>query len=157
METEATYEMTVDLNVLNHLGISLYSNTPAVLAEAVANAWDADAETVEVEISDDYATIKISDDGHGMSRADINAKFLTVGYQRREQGGSVTQKHRRAVMGRKGIGKLSLRGHDLRPVENVKDSRLLSTCVDALGSPEQSRLDRIVGADRSPCGGCGAL
>ena len=108
METEATYEMTVDLNVLNHLGISLYSNTPAVLAEAVANAWDADAETVEVEISDDSATIKISDDGHGMSQTDINAKFLKVGYQRREQGGSVTQKHRRAVMGRKGIGKLSL-------------------------------------------------
>lgn len=108
MQNEATYEMHVDLNVLNHLGISLYSNTPAVLAEAVANAWDADAETVELEISDDCATIKISDDGHGMSQTDINARFLKVGYQRREQGGSVTQKHRRAVMGRKGIGKLSL-------------------------------------------------
>lgn len=108
MRTEATYEMSVDLNVLNHLGMSLYSNTPAVLAEAVANAWDADAETVEVEISDDYATIKISDDGHGMSPTDINEKFLKVGYQRREQGGSITPKHRRAVMGRKGIGNLSL-------------------------------------------------
>lgn len=108
MRPETMYEMTVDLNVLNHLGISLYSNTPAVLAEAVANAWDADAETVEVEFSDDLTTIKILDDGHGMSQGDINAKFLKVGYRRREQGASVTPKHRRDVMGRKGIGKLSL-------------------------------------------------
>jgi hypothetical protein len=38
-----TFEMTVDLNVLDHLGINLYSNIAAVLTEAVANAWDADA------------------------------------------------------------------------------------------------------------------
>ena len=40
------YEMTVDLNVIEHLGINLYSNIAAVLSEAVANAWDADAEHV---------------------------------------------------------------------------------------------------------------
>lgn len=33
------YKMTVDLNVLDHLGISLYSNIAAVLTEAVANVW----------------------------------------------------------------------------------------------------------------------
>ena len=31
------YKMTVDLNVLNHLGINLYSNITAVLTEAVTN------------------------------------------------------------------------------------------------------------------------
>ena len=35
--------MTISRNVLNHLGLNLYSNTPAVLAEVIANAWDADA------------------------------------------------------------------------------------------------------------------
>ena len=44
------YKMTVDLNVLDHLGIHLYSNIAAVLTEAVANAWDADAENVEIRI-----------------------------------------------------------------------------------------------------------
>ena len=34
-----TYKMTVDLNILDHLGINLYSNIAAVLTEAVANAW----------------------------------------------------------------------------------------------------------------------
>lgn len=33
-----TYKMTVDLNVLDHLGINLYSNIAAVLTEAIANA-----------------------------------------------------------------------------------------------------------------------
>lgn len=37
------YRMTVYLSVLDHLGIDLYSNNTAVLTEAVANAWDADA------------------------------------------------------------------------------------------------------------------
>ena len=108
MDIDNPYEMTVDLNVLNHLGINLYSNIPAVLAELVANAWDADAETVQVDISEDATAITISDDGHGMSQSEINARFLKVGYRRREHTGPLTPKHGRPVMGRKGIGKLSL-------------------------------------------------
>jgi hypothetical protein len=37
------YTMTVDLSVLEALGINLYSNAAAVLSELVANAYDADA------------------------------------------------------------------------------------------------------------------
>ena len=62
-----TYRMTVDLNVLDHLGINLYSNIAAVLTEAVANAWDADAETVDIKIDPDGNWIEIVDDGIGMS------------------------------------------------------------------------------------------
>ena len=36
-------EMRLSLNILEHLGLNLYSHVPAVLSEAVANAWDADA------------------------------------------------------------------------------------------------------------------
>jgi hypothetical protein len=102
------YRMTLSLNVLNHLGINLYSNIPAVLSEVVANAWDADAELVDVKIDKNKKTITITDDGHGMNTPEINAKFLTVGYRRREDGQEITPKHSRKVMGRKGIGKLSL-------------------------------------------------
>ena len=100
------YEMRMSLNVLNHLGLNLYSNVPAVLSEVVANAWDADATHVNIEIADDKITI--TDDGHGMNEADINEKYLNVGYKRRENGPALTLKHKRPVMGRKGIGKLSL-------------------------------------------------
>ena len=106
--TSPKYTMSIDLNVLNHLGINLYSNVPSVLAEAVANAWDADADKVNVEINPKKKTITITDTGHGMTAADINEKFLKVGYRRREEDTALTPKLNRPVMGRKGIGKLSL-------------------------------------------------
>lgn len=99
------YSLTIELNALNHLGVSLYNSVPAVLSEAVANAWDADAQRVTIDTSHDSITIK--DDGHGMTRDDCNEKFLTVGYARRTKDGGLTPGGR-AVIGRKGIGKLSL-------------------------------------------------
>ena len=104
--SESKYEMSINLNVLNHLGLNLYSNVPAVLSEVVANSWDADAENVDIKIENDRITI--TDDGHGMSETDINEKYLNVGYERRKKEETRTSKHARPVMGRKGIGKLSL-------------------------------------------------
>jgi len=102
--------MSLSLNVLNHLGLNLYSNVPAVLSEAVANAWDADAEHVNVQILPEEKRIVIVDDGHGMDQYDVNNRYLRVGYQRRqdEDRSNRTPKYNRPVMGRKGIGKLSL-------------------------------------------------
>jgi anti-sigma regulatory factor (Ser/Thr protein kinase) len=62
-EVDQTFTMTLDLSVLDHLGLNLYSNIPAVLSEAVANAWDADASRVEIVIDQDAQRITISDDG----------------------------------------------------------------------------------------------
>jgi DNA gyrase/topoisomerase IV subunit B len=59
------YELSFSLNVLNHLGIGLYSNIPAVLSEMVANAWDAGATQVQISINHDE--IMIDDNGRGMS------------------------------------------------------------------------------------------
>ena len=122
------YRMTLSLHVLNELGINLYSNVPAVLAEVVANSWDADATTVMIEIDRDKGRIIITDDGQGMlvhgDVNEINDRYLHVGYHRRDEqdefdehgtvltrdelGNSITPKFKRPVMGRKGIGKLSL-------------------------------------------------
>ena len=121
VNTQSPYEMTIDLNVLNHLGIHLYSNVPAVISEAVANAWDGDADKVEIDYS--TSTISITDTGIGMSRNDLNEKYLKVGYARREHGGNVSPDGR-AVMGRKGIGKLSLFSIANKvEVQSVKDGQ----------------------------------
>ncbi len=103
--SEAKFQMSINLQVLNHLGLNLYSNTSAVLSEVVANAWDADATDVKIQIDGD--TISIADNGIGMNLLDINNKYLTVGYQKRSESGETPIFHR-PVMGRKGIGKLSL-------------------------------------------------
>lgn len=118
------YRMTVDLNVLDHLGINLYSNIAAVLTEAVANAWDADAETVDIKIDPEGNWVEIVDDGIGMSVDDMNGKYLRVGYRRRDEDvehGKTTAKGR-PVMGRKGLGKLSLFSiANVIEVESAKD------------------------------------
>lgn len=105
------YTLDIDLNVLNHLGLNLYSNVPAALAELIANAWDADAARVDVSVEEqsDGKQIVIKDDGCGMDDTDMREKFLTVGYQRRSgRSGDQTAGKGRPVMGRKGIGKLSV-------------------------------------------------
>ena len=101
------YALTIDLNTLNHLGIGLYSNIPAVVSEVVANSWDADSSKVEITIDTNKKMITIQDDGWGMSKKDINNKYLKVGYNKRNFESTITPKGRH-VMGRKGIGKLSL-------------------------------------------------
>ena len=104
-----TYPMKIDLNVLEHLGINLYSNVPSVLSEAVANSWDADASQVRIRLSSSSRNyrIVIEDDGIGMTYDEVKERFLTVGYRRRDGQPGLTPKGR-MPMGRKGIGKLSL-------------------------------------------------
>jgi hypothetical protein len=99
------YRLSLDLRVLDHLGIKLYSNAAAVLSEAVANAWDADATLVKIVM--DNRRILIEDNGIGMTLSEINERFLAVGYDKRSREGE-TSNRGRAFMGRKGIGKLAL-------------------------------------------------
>lgn len=107
-DNSSTFQISLSLNILNHLGINLYSNIPAVLSEVVANAWDADATEVDIEFDISNELVTVTDNGHGMSVEDLNNKYLCVGYQRRENGEACSAKFKRPVMGRKGIGKLSL-------------------------------------------------
>ena len=100
------YTMKINLSVLDHLGLNLYSSMPAVLSETVANSWDAEAQHVVIQI--DPTEVTITDDGLGMDHGEVDDKFLTVGYQRRNNGAATTPTLKREVMGRKGIGKLSL-------------------------------------------------
>ena len=122
------YELKVDLNALNHLGLNLYSNVPAVLSELIANAWDADASNVDLDIDSTTGkkVIIVRDDGCGMDVDDLNEKFLTVGYQRRKNALDDFTPKGRKVMGRKGIGKLSVFSiADHIQIYTKKDGRIL--------------------------------
>ena len=56
---DTTDRMTLSLHVLNELGINLYSNVPAVLAEVVANSWDADATKVTIKVDQKDGRIEV--------------------------------------------------------------------------------------------------
>ena len=130
----STFRMTISLNVLEHLGINLYSNVPAVLSEIVANAWDADAPEVRVTWDRNADRIVIRDDGIGMVPQEVNDRFLTVGYRRRDEQPGVTPRGR-SPMGRKGIGKLSL--------FSIANTVEVETAKDGLKSAFRMRLDDI--------------
>ncbi len=102
------YTMTVDLSVLESLGINLYSNAAAVLTELVANAYDADATCVKINWKQEGEHIVVSDNGCGMTQAELNERFLKVGYKKRDVEGGESKAFHRPFMGRKGIGKLSV-------------------------------------------------
>jgi len=111
MNEEAKLEMKVDMNVIQHLGISMYATLLPVIAELVSNAWDADATEVWIELYDsdpENKKIVVKDNGIGMSVKEIQDSFLVIGKNRRKEGD--TTPGGRKVIGRKGIGKLSMFG-----------------------------------------------
>lgn len=101
------YKMNIDPRILELLGPNLYTNIYYVLAELIANAYDADAKNVY--IIDNTSNITIEDDGHGMSydNGDIE-KFLHIAaVSRTNDDNSITAVMHRKKMGRKGVGKLA--------------------------------------------------
>ncbi|MGW7548935.1 ATP-binding protein [Streptomyces sp. NPDC054770] len=120
-DATAPYRMRISRLTVDKLGIKLYDRVSAVLAEIIANAYDADA--TEVKVSLPFGTwlaplpgkpvaeryeIRVEDNGHGMTAAEVNTHYLLVGSDRRGRFGKDTSRRReRRVMGRKGIGKLA--------------------------------------------------
>ena len=101
------YKLNVDPRILELLGPNLYTNIYYVLAELIANSYDADAKNVYIIANKD--DIRVEDDGHGMSydKGDI-ANYLNVaGVSRIKEGDSFSRGGTRRKMGRKGVGKLA--------------------------------------------------
>ena len=117
------YTMKISRKTVDKLGVKLYDKVAAVVAETIANSYDADAENVRVRIplnvwlatvregklQDRGFKIVIEDDGHGMTPKEANDHYLVVGKDRRTdpRQGALSRYKNRRVMGHKGIGKLA--------------------------------------------------
>ena len=101
------YKLNIDPRILELLGPSLYTNIYYVLAELVANAYDADAHNVYIIVNKDDITVE--DDGKGMSYSNGEVqKYLNVAaVSRKTNKDSETELLKRRKMGRKGVGKLA--------------------------------------------------
>jgi hypothetical protein len=101
------YQLNVDPRILELLGPSLYTNIYYVLAELIANSYDADAKNVYIFSNKDE--IRVEDDGHGMSyeAGDIDKYLNVAGVSRSSEEDSLTKSRARRKMGRKGVGKLA--------------------------------------------------
>lgn len=103
---EKKYELNIDVRILELLGPNLYTNIYYVLAELIANAYDADAHNVYI-ISDDDKII-VEDDGKGMSysKGEVTKYLKVAAISRTNEADSKTALDR-LKMGRKGVGKLA--------------------------------------------------
>lgn len=102
--------------LIKHLGLQMYSGPVPAIAELIANAWDAMSKNVKISLPTGRPftvtdEIIVEDDGHGMTYAECNSRYLVVGRDRRDELGDLSDTFkgmaRRKVMSRKGIGKLA--------------------------------------------------
>lgn len=104
-------KLTFDPLTIEHLGFKMYSHLPNALAELIANAYDADASLVRIELSTlPEPSVTVIDDGHGMSEEDLQNKYLRIGRNRVKEGLKFSESGSRRVAGKKGLGKLALFG-----------------------------------------------
>ena len=107
------------------LGKKQIRDSITALAELMKNAYDADAEFLQVDFNTrENVSITLCDNGVGMDRFDIENKWLVLGTKsKKEKGKKFTKKNRR-VMGEKGIGRLAVArlGEQMWLISKKKDT-----------------------------------
>ena len=144
-QADRDFRFAISLSVLNHLGRNLYRNFITVLGEAISNAWDADAQNVWIEIDRKSGHFSIKDDGIGMDANDFQSKFLKIGYSKRSEGSTRTDR-KRPYIGAKGIGKLALLSCAKRVsvISKKADTDYVGGVIDNSG------LDEAITSDLTP-------
>ena len=104
--------LTATARLIMQLGEQLIEDELVALLELIKNAYDADANNVDVLIDTNTVTpygkgrIEIKDDGNGMIPSIVRNSFLRLSTSFKEEEKSSIYYHRR-VLGKKGIGRLS--------------------------------------------------
>jgi len=132
------YRISVNTRILELLGPNLYTNIYYILAELIANAYDADAHNVYLIEDRDNGDIIVEDDGRGMSyeNGDID-RYLNVAKETRTSEEDSKTPEGRMKMGRKGVGKLA--------ALSVAEKVLIKTICN--GEKSGFILSRTVGED----------
>ena len=96
--------------VVKHLGLQMYSGPVPAIAELISNAWDANAEKVQININfgkriSTRSIIEVRDNGHGMGWEDCDLKYMIIGRDARKEDGNFTKEpFKRKRMAHKGLG-----------------------------------------------------
>lgn len=147
-------EMSFDPHTIEHLGVRMYSTLPPVLAELIANSYDADSEFVKITLNDEKPEkeITIEDDGIGMTFDEINDSFLRIGRNRRKEEKIEMTPKGRSVIGKKGLGKLSFFGiaHEIEITTKKKAKKnVFSMDWEDIKNAENKYKPRIIKKDEN--------
>ena len=100
---------SIDASHISRLGIELVSKQETAVAELIKNAFDSDATLVNVIFTNTHGPggeLEISDNGHGMSRAELLNGFMRISTQDKVHQ-PLSSKFGRQRAGRKGIGRFA--------------------------------------------------
>ena len=111
--------LRVRARAVDMLGRQQIAGIPTAIHELFKNAHDAYAERVEVDFYRRNRVLVLRDDGYGMTREDVESRWLTLGTESRvsandEENDNRTEWRglknlpRRVIMGEKGIGRLAI-------------------------------------------------
>lgn len=125
---------------IDHLGREQIADSPTAISELWKNAYDADADKVALHILDgEQSVAAIVDNGFGMSAADFDEKWLTVGTDSKIESESEhhdedkpKRKYNRQKQGQKGIGRLScaVLGHLLLVLSKKEGFPFVASLID---------------------------
>ena len=93
-------------NVLRELS-GIYPTFSSAFKELISNAYDADASLVQIQVSSDFKSITIEDDGVGMTPLELQNEYIRIGGTAQHKRHNMTTNGRRPI-GRKGIGFLAI-------------------------------------------------
>ncbi|EGQ8314621.1 ATP-binding protein [Vibrio cholerae] len=123
---EENARFSVDGNLVKRLGEQLVAKKTTALAELIKNAYDADADKVDVIFDNTEqpgGTVTIVDNGNGMTKEALLKGFMKISTTDKEDD-PVSPLYERARAGRKGIGRFSAQkiGNSLRIVTRTSES-----------------------------------
>ncbi|KJE49328.1 ATP-binding protein [Acidiplasma sp. MBA-1] len=113
---ETRISLQVSVQIIKHISRGLYRSASSAIKELVSNSFDADANNVVVKWFFSYdksgtimlKQIEVSDDGEGMNLDNLIYSFTHIGGSAKELNENLKTKSGRPVIGRLGIGMLSV-------------------------------------------------
>lgn len=110
-------QLRVRARAVDMLGRQQIAGIPTAIHELFKNAHDAYAERVEVDYFRRNRVLVLRDDGYGMTRQDVENRWLTLGTESRVGANRSSDEPewrgpknlpKRSIMGEKGIGRLAI-------------------------------------------------
>ncbi|MGN2614662.1 sensor histidine kinase [Aliivibrio fischeri] len=142
---EKNVRFSVDGNLVKRLGEQLVAKKTTALSELIKNAYDAEAEKVDVifeNTEEPNGVITIFDDGNGMTRETLMKGFMTISTSDKEEF-PMSLRYERLRAGRKGIGRFSAQkiGEHLRIITRTcAESPFLVVDIDWSNYQAKSNL-----------------
>lgn len=126
---------SVDAGLINRLGIELVGRAETAVSELIKNAYDADANYVEldfIETNQEGGVLVITDDGNGMTESQLINGFMRISSGDKIEN-PISPIYKRSRAGKKGIGRFATQrlGKKLILTTQTKDSlKALQVVID---------------------------